>query len=123
MLEGRTDEGGEAVEESLLVPAEGPLPPSPEQLPLPEETIELAVPATRKAHEAAELTPDGHEALEAIAAMIPRSEAGSSTNIPPATLTNTSSPPRWRPARFSRTASSRDSRCGSMPFTIRRALP
>ena len=41
----------------------------------------------------------------------PRSDAGSSTVIPPAMFTNTSSPIRFRPARFSSTASSSDSRC------------
>ena len=49
--------------------------------------------------------------LEAMAATTPRSDAGSSIVIPPAILTNTSSPSRLSPARFSRTASSSESRC------------
>ena len=49
--------------------------------------------------------------LDAIAASTPRSDAGSSTVIPPAMFTNTSSPTRFRPARFSSTASSSDRRC------------
>src|SRR5262249_7836249 len=61
--------------------------------------------------------------LDAIAARTPRSDAGSSTVIPPATFTKTSSPMRLSPARFSRTASSSDRRCESMPLAIRRAVP
>ena len=48
--------------------------------------------------------------LEAIAASTPRSAAGSSTVIPPATFTNTSSPARFKPTRFSSTASSKVNR-------------
>ena len=60
---------------------------------------------------------------DAIAARTPRSDAGSSTVIPPAMFTNTSSPIRFRPARFSRTASSSERRCWSMPLAVRRAVP
>ena len=43
--------------------------------------------------------------------------------MPPATLTKTSSPTRFSPARFSSTARSSDRRFWSMPLAIRRALP
>ena len=52
-----------------------------------------------------------------------RSAAGSSTFIPPAMFTNTSSVTRCSPARFSSTASSSDKRFWSMPTAMRLAIP
>ena len=61
--------------------------------------------------------------LEARAAAIARSAAGSSMRRPPATLTYTSWPERFRPAWRARTAISISTRLVSIPVVARRGVP
>ena len=61
--------------------------------------------------------------LETTAATIPRSVAGSSSDIPPTRLTKMSSPDIINPTRFSSIATSRATRLISIPCVVRRPVP